>query len=133
MQGRFKFRVWYRNKKYFAYNAQNGIATTDGKFTFNKSLGSFCESPDKYIVEQCTGLKDKNGKLIYEGDIVEATDGSEIKGRVIYDSIFGVYMTKLLENNQGIALEQYVDLDTLKLKLKVIGNIHEKPELLEEK
>lgn len=76
------------------------------------------------VLEQYTDLEDKNSKEIYEGDIVDYNNDGECIGVVKYD-----------------APEFYLDADATNwarmfLKgaphQKVIGNIHENPELLEE-
>lgn len=81
---------------------------------------------DEYILLQYTGLKDKNNKEIYEGDIVhskwvdiECQCGEEYTGIITYEK--GAFWLQT-------TLDGY---DTN--WLEVIGNIHENPELLEEK
>lgn len=75
---------------------------------------------DELELEQCTGLKDKNGKLIYEGDIVN--DGEQY-AKVIFDKSCFCY-----DDGSGY----YEDLAFYHIHCEVIGNIHENPELLEE-
>ena len=118
MQDRFKFR---------AYDSDESKYATDDDICFD--TGGECESvydllkvnDSFYVIEQCTGLKDKNGKLIYEGDIIEVPvlyngipTGQKQRCKVYYKhGAFNIYAVK----------SEF---------LKVIGSIHENPELLEE-
>jgi len=79
---------------------------------------------DPTTIGQYTGLKDKTGKAIYEGDIVTGLfDHTDIIGHIIYgsDATFFIYRKGLY----GIGLNNAEDW------LEVIGNIYENPELLE--
>lgn len=79
---------------------------------------------DEFILEQYTGLKDKNGKEIYEGDILQG------KNNKIYEVSFSDGYTKFESNSgsYGGLLRGYID----EFEMRIIGNIHENPELLEE-
>ncbi len=76
---------------------------------------------DPETVGECSGLPDKNGKLIFEGDIVKArfrNNRSAYKFEVtMADGMF-------LFDNHSVAVPSYDVYD-----LKVIGNIHDNPEL----
>lgn len=115
MNARFKFRVWDKeNNKYeddLYYEAGDLQVTCVNKI-FEEYIS------DGYIIEQCTGLKDKNGKLIYEGDIVR-----EISKR---EPEWEEYVITVEWKGCGFNLYGDDEFDFL-----VIGNIHENADLLE--
>ena len=121
MESRFKFRAWDKENKKYIYGVEKGLEfySTAGNLRV-MTLAEIAES-SKYNLEQCTGLKDKKGKLIYEGDIVEVPvlyngipTGKKQRCKVYYKhGAFNIYAVK----------SEY---------LKIVGNIHENPELLEE-
>lgn len=84
---------------------------------------------DETTVGQFTGLEDKNGKEIYEGDILKLidTDGSEIIACVIFLKDVGRFVLKEEVGDIG-----YLDIDFLvDGDMEVIGNFFENRELLE--
>ena len=82
---------------------------------------------DKDTLCQCTGLKDKNGNLIWENDIVNCTD-EECCGYISWnESEAGFYFNVLLEGG-GFEEEHIYDYQDC---MEVIGNIFDNPELLE--
>jgi uncharacterized phage protein (TIGR01671 family) len=89
---------------------------------------------EEFPLMQYTGLKDKDGKEIYEGDIVESFrfDDPEFRSEVFYkNGAFG-YKSYVWEVFISFASnENYKWRDDKSENIKVIGNIYENPELLE--
>jgi uncharacterized phage protein (TIGR01671 family) len=113
-----KFRVWCHNKN--EWEADRVFLAQEGNMLQCKPFGS--PTPighDTHTIEQFTGLLDKNGKEVFEGDVI-AFDGwtSEVKWKS------GNARFEAHENGPHI-------LRAHKFKLaEVIGNKHQHPELL---
>lgn len=118
---RFKFRVWDRKIKAFE-TCRN--TRGEGLSFSHDWKGIYTASEYGYkIIMQSTGLLDKNGKEIFEGDWVKFKDikGGKRDGEVKFgDCSFYIQG----ECNSDFAWMDYTDI-------KIIGNIYESPELLQ--
>ena len=97
-----KFRIWDKNDN----------KAIIGPFSWNR-LPNF-DHPDNFVIQQYTGLKDKNGKEIYEGDIL------------MPDTIDGIWP----EQRNGVMVKDIRQPFANAHLFKIVGNIFENPELL---
>lgn len=122
MNDRFRYRVFDKEKNNYVDDSEvELILNNDGVLLF----GNWHEDikvveQDKFIVEQCTGFSDKNGKLIYDGDIVEAHNGTY--GVVWCDTECG-WALRHRATHRMRAMNCF-DFD----ELSVFSNIHEQSE-----
>ena len=122
MSREIKFRVWDKRHNSMEYINDLYWFEENGIHDFND---------DNYVFMQNTGLKDKNGKEIYDSDIVKVTWGS---GKIVFYEVkycgsLGYHYlrdTKNKEDDDIICIYDYSQMD-------VIGNVFNNPELLKDK
>lgn len=82
------------------------------------------EELKNYVLMQSTGMTDKNGKEIFEGDIIDSTDGF-LTGVIEFRIGLGMFVSELVE------YDSFERLSNVASSRKIIGNIWEHPELAE--
>ena len=136
MQNReIRFRVWDDDKI-------ENKATMDEMIYFDLSNVPEYYIGGNYHIMQYTGLKDKNGKEVYEGDIIVTRySGGDRKGQIYYGDVikWGVYNIGCngyeypMEVVGPYVKEEYLYGLMIEERSEIIGNIYENPELLDEK
>ena len=120
-----KFRAWDKESKRFT----NYALLDDKAIFFEKHLGTWKPSTNRFVLMQYTGLKDKNGKDIYEGDIVKAVSFARWIGFIKYLPEKAAFVLwdyeKLPYRDDFVYLSQFED------GFEILGNIFENPELME--
>jgi uncharacterized phage protein (TIGR01671 family) len=125
-----KFRVWDKEAGEYLEGEEDKafVLKLDGTHYVEMTFGYYNKGKD-WVIEQFTGLKDKNGKEIYEGDIVENTyeDVGKVRYEVRWDC--GRF---IMESRKPVNLVQ-IGMGIYPHSSEVIGNIHENQELVEGK
>ena len=118
-----------KNIKFRAWDKINEEMIPWGRLLNGYNLRNVFMGPEMcgLILMQYTGLKDKNGVEIYEGDVLYFEPyETHINDRVV-QNIDGAYHGRLIRSGYSKLLAECL------YETKVIGNIYENPELLEEK
>lgn len=121
---RFKFRVWDKKEKCFV--SEMFFIECNGEISAGADLYWSSRNPDGFVIQQCTGLKDDNGKLIFEGDLLKHPNQKEL-GQVFWDEVATSFRVKYDESEATFAL--FLQIND-RGQAVVIGNIFENKELL---
>lgn len=116
------YRVWDKEKK--EYSDKPFSLDQYGLLSIQDEDGYWEEANDRYIIEFSTGLLDRNGKEICEGDILETCCG---KTEVYFDDELLMYKIKV---RHGGTMPLVSKKSKRHFDYEIIGNIHENPELL---
>jgi uncharacterized phage protein (TIGR01671 family) len=121
-----KFRVWDSLERTWQHSKGHSTVAfnRDGLFFPYGTGYSNTNWPNRFVVQQFTGLKDKAGRDIYEGDIIKEWPDSEDKSKIIMSSE-GIWWAANLDSESGMGQELY-----MYPKCLVVGNIFENTELL---
>ena len=136
-QREIKFRIWDKERKEWVGQECGGVM--DLKYSGSCNAFMFdndnFDIPEEVIWLQYTGLKDKNGKKIYEGDIatqhkLRTEHFGELNHEIIfYPDYCGFAVATMSEDGK----ERFIGRIEKGIELEVIGNIYENPELLNNK
>ena len=127
-----KFRAWDRLRKEMNYKVMVGNCDTDDEnwtcpVIWIEDRKKWLHFDDYDSIMQSTGLKDKNGKEVFVGDIIKCTRGCphEVYLEKEYGGTFigGMPAVYIKDLGEGYAWTEHEE---------VIGNIYENPEFLEE-
>lgn len=124
-----KFRAWYEEDKEMQRVTDIYFNKKTGEIESFVTKGEKCNyhtDLDNHILMQYTGLKDQNGVEIFEGDVLYFEPyETHINDRVV-QNIDGAYHGRLIRSGYSKLLAECV------YETKVIGNIYENNDLLEE-
>ena len=127
-----RFRAWEKDYKYMNYKVMVGNVWNEENYQWvaPERVDYECEPGWKHFDEnsnielmQNTGLKDKNGMVIYEGDIVQTGWQGNEKGVVVFDFESSTYC---VDSGDGHMYFNHPE------SYEVIGNVYENSELLED-
>jgi len=126
MEDRFKFRIWNPNDKVMKYDITIEFMECIS-LSLNEFFKNIYEAEGDTTIMQCTGLKDKTGKLIYEGDIAKINN--DLICEVVRNQEYCAFLLKVYKGSTGY--DKFNFNSAFINEKEIIGNKFENPELLE--
>lgn len=127
MNREIKFRFWTGTNMRYRFDGW-------GEHVCINEMFKECDGAFDYKVMQYTGLKDKNGKEIYEGDIVNlhdwgihTSDNVIATAKIVWSDEFSKFDFEVIEGDY--IQDEY---DRFRQSPLIIGNVYENPELLKQ-
>ncbi len=118
-----KFRAWFKQGSKMV-----NVATIDFLEKEVKSHANVMYSFDEIELMQSTGLIDKSGEEIFEGDVLLTCDGELAK--VYWDDVLAGWFVNFIY--ETAELSEVTDLQSSRSICAIVGNVYENPELMEE-
>ena len=128
---KLKFRAWDKDRKYMEYTDENLLVCFGGNgkvvLTDLSSVYSNCEGMENFELMQSTDMVDRNGNIIFEGDIVKMS--KDVYSEPTYYEVVrhygGAYRLESKQHGCELWL-RHTDCE-------VVGNVYENLDLLEDK
>lgn len=125
-----KFRAWLKEEK--EMTLVDDMVWDSGELQYIGDGITYQYLTHEFNLMQSTGLKDKSGKEIFEGDILKITDEHSWLEVVSFSENKAMFVSKEIKRKTDIPETPLYDLfNTDIFKIEKIGNIYENPELLE--
>jgi uncharacterized phage protein (TIGR01671 family) len=134
-----KFRAWQKTHKYLTFDISMRGSYDGTQIFYYTDPDDGIRVDDGWVLMQFTGLHDKNGKEIYEGDIVKAytyfdEEEKELCDSTVHEIVWGddypAFEMRPAPAEDCNSLQLFVSVQYDGERIEVIGNIHENPELV---
>ena len=137
MNREIKFRIWDKELEEMNYIdlcdlAEGDDYWYDGETSVWEVMNDATSEQKRYVIQQYTSLKDKNGKEIYEGDIVDIHQTVNGYNQFVIEYSDYKFSSRYYNQNKkeirsfyNYDLDEFFEINELEKELEVIGNIYE--------
>jgi len=131
-----KFRIWntrINSRGFFSFGEDIRLNDNKGVHLDGDQLKYLFENQSEYIINQFTGLLDKNNKEIFEGDVLKIPDKEMSESRIFIEYChvwYSVFTGSWVVSYNHLYSETSDDLYEHTHKYEVVGNLFENPDLI---